>query len=257
MSIQIGRFNIPIFLLALAISLFLTLLIVKFLKYDKSYRELILNLFFISFVTWKLSPILTNFNSFIKNPISTLYLPGGILGYVLAFFSSGIYILYKVKQSKLKKMLPILIYLLLSIIFTLSLPIVITSKEKNIEIPDYVLENVQNENLIVLNFWATWCPPCKAELPELNQFYENNPHIDFFGINLIETEKSKGEVMEFVNSENIIFPILFEEGEYLSSTLDIKTIPTTVVLTKGTNGYKINKHSGAITRELLEEMLKR
>lgn len=263
MSIHAGRFNIPLFLLAMGISLLITLVLLAVKKYDKRYRDIIFNLFFISFVSWKLSPLFSNFKGFLDNPIATLYLPGGTLGYFFAGIASLVFVLYKIKKEKIK-LLPIMTFFLLTISLAITLPLFIKSETQEIKLKEYYFEDINEsvitiaqDDIVILNFWATWCPPCKAELPELNSFYLNNSGLTFYGVNLLETETSKDDVLNFIDKADIVFPVLFEGENSLSDYFEIKTIPTTIVLLKEDNGYKVNKHSGAITKELLENIIKR
>lgn len=263
MNIQIGRFNIPYYLLALSISLVFSLLVLIIKKYGKTYKDFIFNIFIIAFLSWKLSPIITNFNGFLDNPIATLYLPGGVLGYVLSGVFSVIYTFYKIRKEKLKKAkLPLVLFYSITILFAAVIPVLNSPKGIEIKFAKYPIEDIKGSNqiipdseYIVLNFWATWCPPCKAELPELNSFYINNPGVMFYGINLIRSEESKDYVKNFIEEENIKFPVYFDGVKSLSDELEIKTIPTTIVLSKEGNNYSIKRHSGAITEDILEKMV--
>ena len=95
---------------------------------------------------------------------------------------------------------------------------------------------------VILNFWATWCPPCLAELPTLIKFYDkaDKDEIILLGINATSTEKSAGGgdvrsyVSTFVEEKGITFPVLFDSCEdarsCVSTVYGAGNLPSTVVI---------------------------
>ena len=96
---------------------------------------------------------------------------------------------------------------------------------------------------VILNFWATWCPPCKAELPTLNRFYTNmdKDKVALLGINAAGTEKIGGKckdvtcyISTFVQNEGIDFPVLLDlcgtTGPCVSRVYGAENLPTTVAI---------------------------
>ena len=116
--------------------------------------------------------------------------------------------------------------------------------------PDFDLRDIDGEIVslvdykgkwVILNFWATWCPPCKAELPTLNRFYKgmDKDRVVLIGINATGTEKRGGSdlisyVSKFVVDEGIDFPVLLDfchnTGPCVSSIYGAGNLPTTVVI---------------------------
>lgn len=97
------------------------------------------------------------------------------------------------------------------------------------------------DKIVFLNFWASWCPPCKEELPEIQKSYEefgkNSKDIIFIGVvnpkgsqeNSIDN-KTKEELLKFINERNLTYPILFDTtGEFVNS-FRIDVLPTTYLL---------------------------
>lgn len=84
---------------------------------------------------------------------------------------------------------------------------------------------------ILLNFWATWCPPCIAEMPSLERLYQANKDKDFVVIG-IATQDSKNDVQDFINSSNISFPILLDSMGELTRKLEIGGFPETFLFDK-------------------------
>ena len=94
---------------------------------------------------------------------------------------------------------------------------------------------------VILNFWATWCPPCLAEIPTLIKFYDkaDKDNVVLLGINATGTEKSAGGdarsyVSTFVKEKGINFPVLLDicdgAGLCVSAVYGAGNLPTTVVI---------------------------
>lgn len=62
---------------------------------------------------------------------------------------------------------------------------------------------------VILNFWATWCPPCKAEMPDMQKFYEEhrNEGIEIVAVNLTSAEKNQEDIQTFIEEYDIGFTI--------------------------------------------------
>ena len=91
---------------------------------------------------------------------------------------------------------------------------------------------------VFLNFWATWCPPCKAEMPHMQSFYEEKPeNVEILAVNL---EESNRKAKDFADQYKLTFPILMDEDGTVGEAYEVYTIPTTYVLNEdGTVHQKI------------------
>lgn len=108
--------------------------------------------------------------------------------------------------------------------------------------PDFTLTNLQGEEVtlsdlrgkrVVLNFWATWCPPCEAEMPHMQQYYEKygqEDNVEIVGVNLTYAKEKVERVEQFIKSYDITFPILLEKDETVASQYEILTIPSTYMI---------------------------
>ena len=102
-----------------------------------------------------------------------------------------------------------------------------------------------NGNLILLNFWATWCAPCKEEMPSLGKLHEKDG-IFVFPINL--EEKNLKKVDKFYNDLNIKnLNSYFDEGLKLVKVFALRGVPTSIILNK--NKEVIARISGSIDFE--------
>lgn len=103
--------------------------------------------------------------------------------------------------------------------------------------------------LTVLNFWATWCPPCKAEMPEFESFYRDNAgKIAFYAINIQEPPE---RVKSFLKAEQYTMPILLDSNGEIAKSYRVNAIPTTIIVDK--TGKVVFRKSGAMSKEELDK----
>ena len=88
--------------------------------------------------------------------------------------------------------------------------------------------------VVMLNFWATWCPPCRREMPSMENLYKiiDKNKIDIAAVNIQEKKKT---VSDFVSKNNYTFPVLVDEEGKAASIYQIRSIPTTFIIDK--KGY--------------------
>ena len=82
---------------------------------------------------------------------------------------------------------------------------------------------------IMLNFWATWCPPCRAEMPDMQEVFEEN-EIMILAVNLTETEPGINNVESFVEDFGLTFPIMLDEDIEVANLYQIQPIPTSFMI---------------------------
>lgn len=115
--------------------------------------------------------------------------------------------------------------------------------------------------VVFINFWATWCPPCKLELPDIEEIYKeygsNKDDVVILGITFpdMDKEKSKEDIQAFMKEEGYTFPTLFNESMELIYEYYITAFPTTFLINKeGTvEGYA----SGMLTKEMMQEIIEK
>lgn len=109
----------------------------------------------------------------------------------------------------------------------------------------------RQQNVTVINFWATWCPPCREEMPDLNQFYQGHKQdIDFYAINI---QESQAKVNDFIHANQLVFPVLLDLNGAIAKLFQINAIPTTVVIDK--HGIIQYRKAGTVTKSELETVL--
>lgn len=101
--------------------------------------------------------------------------------------------------------------------------------------------------VIVLDFWATWCPPCRKGIPDLVDIQKSIDGVQIIGITVDRNPKEV--VPDFIKEYNINYPILIGNEEVYKNYGGIEAIPTTFIIDK--NGRIINKHVGLVSKETL------
>lgn len=106
---------------------------------------------------------------------------------------------------------------------------------------------------VVLNLWATWCPPCRRELPMLSQVEQNNPGVAFVFVN---SGESKAQVQAFLDEQGLFFNhVLLDPQQRLIPRLNVIGYPTTFFFDR--NGVLVARKTGELSRAALEDFLAR
>ena len=110
---------------------------------------------------------------------------------------------------------------------------------------------------VLMNFWATWCPPCRMEMPGLQSLYEEySDRVDFVMINLGETKETVQDFL--VENEFYTFPIGYDTNNYYGNKFVMTSIPTTFIIGKDKKlkNYIIGARPEEQFREYIEEVIK-
>ena len=95
--------------------------------------------------------------------------------------------------------------------------------------------------IVFINFWASWCPPCRAEMSSVNELYKKLKDDERFVFLLISEDDDKTKAKEYMESNHFILPIYYREGS-VSDKMYNGTLPTTLVVNK--EGKIVLKHEG-------------
>lgn len=106
--------------------------------------------------------------------------------------------------------------------------------------------------LIVINFWATWCPPCKQEIPELNAFAKA-VDVPVYGINVTTSERKVSDVADFLKETPVDYGVLYDTKGQSENAYRLVAMPATYVI--DTDGVIVAKHIGPVTSSMLKEMV--
>lgn len=104
---------------------------------------------------------------------------------------------------------------------------------------------------LVVNFFASWCAPCRAELPDLERVHlARQDEVRFIGINV---DLDEATWRTFVAETEITFETVFQPGNELFTALDAKGMPTTALVSA--EGEVLHLHTGLLTDDLLDELI--
>ena len=80
-------------------------------------------------------------------------------------------------------------------------------------------------DLVMVNFWAYWCPPCRAEMPDLEQLHQAYPNVLLLGV--IVDDSDMDETRAVIESTGVTYPVLYPKGDLLRLAAACQYIPTT------------------------------
>ena len=105
---------------------------------------------------------------------------------------------------------------------------------------------------IVLNFWASWCGPCKSEMPDFNETYlAKGEEIQFLMVNMTDGARETLDIAKtFVADSGYSFPVLYDINQEAAMTYGISSLPTTIFI--GADGAMVAYAMGAIDGETLD-----
>lgn len=118
--------------------------------------------------------------------------------------------------------------------------------------PDFALKSSTGENLrlseyrgdvVMINFWATWCGPCRQEMPLLDELYSRYERVGFnlLGVNIDDDSR---RAMQMIEELGVNFPVLFDARKEVSKLYEVEAMPVTVLVDREGNvryvhhGYK-------------------
>lgn len=133
--------------------------------------------------------------------------------------------------------------------------------EKNIA-PDFTVVDKDNEEVnlesffgkpIVLNFWASWCGPCKSEFPEFQTAYEEyGEEIEFLMVNMTDGRRETKELADaFIQSEGYSLPVYYDVNQDGAYTYGVYSLPTTYFI--DSQGNLVAYAQGAIDMDTLKK----
>ncbi|GEL76286.1 redoxin domain-containing protein [Tenuibacillus multivorans] len=108
---------------------------------------------------------------------------------------------------------------------------------------------------VFINFWATWCAPCKAEMPHMQDFYEQySDEVEVIAVNATGQERNKNDVETFVKDYGLTFPIPLDETTEVTAMYQAVSFPTTFFI--NTEGdVQLQRKVGPMTFEEMEKKM--
>jgi thiol-disulfide isomerase/thioredoxin len=270
-SISIGPLSLPLILILIAIIASAAYLAgVLSLRKNRQSRRVFGDLLFTPLlpflIGWKLSLIITDARDVFIDPLLLLYGSGSVVNVLIGFAVSGLWLTFQwhrrkpdaaVNRAMVRALGTALILTLLTtggMVFSgrvsadrEKLPLVQLTGE-NGEIWD---AGMATGSTLVLNFWASWCPPCRAEMPMLDRL-QSDPRfsgVTFYAVNAIRTEKNPGDGLRWLEENEIDLPLLYDSSGEAMSVYNIAGLPTTIVV--DSEGRVVEQKTGAVSRSWL------
>jgi thiol-disulfide isomerase/thioredoxin len=153
--------------------------------------------------------------------------------------------------------------LFLSLLFLFMFITTGTQAQKLQKAPDFTFKTVDGKDIqlskmkgkvVLINFWATWCGPCRAEIPGFLEIYEKykGKGLEIVGISL--DEEGWRVVTPFVQRFKINYPVVIGDGKVARAYGNIEAIPASFFVDK--KGNIVERHIGYLSKENLEKKIK-
>ncbi len=134
--------------------------------------------------------------------------------------------------------------------------------EQKIKAPDFTVYDLDGNEVhlsdfigksVVLNFWASWCSPCKMEMPDFNEKYlEIGEEVQFLIINMTDGSRETVETASaFIAEQGYSFPVFYDTDQDAAATYGVYSLPTTYFIDE--EGNAIAQATGAIDEETLQQ----
>lgn len=132
------------------------------------------------------------------------------------------------------------------------------------EAPDFTLKSNADENIrlaeqrgkvVMLNFWASWCGPCRKEMPLLDEMYQryNKAGFELYGVNV---EQSTADAEKLLKDLGTSFPILWDSDSKVSKLYQVNAMPTTIMIDKDGQVRYVNRGYKAGDEEKYREQIR-
>ncbi len=174
---------------------------------------------------------------------------------------SGVYLGDRLEVRQLGRWV-VTILIWLGIVFTLNGMVVprlisyMMLHKEFIQSPEFEFRTLDGEFLksidlkgkvVVLDFWATWCAPCRRQFPEIQVLfdeYQSNPRVRIITVNTGQAGDSLQQVQTFLKNHRYTFPVVYDAGARVSRKLGVRKIPHTIIIDK--NGRIRLRHTGYV-----------
>ena len=115
--------------------------------------------------------------------------------------------------------------------------------------PDFTLKSNQGENLrledyrgqvVMLNFWASWCGPCRTEMPLMDDIYEEYKDLGFTVL-AVNVDEDSTDAKRFLDAVPVSYPILYDNTSTVTAAYGVDAMPTTVMIDRDGNARFVHR----------------
>jgi len=139
-----------------------------------------------------------------------------------------------------------------------------TEEKETVIAPDFTVYDLDTNEVklsdmrgkpVVLNFWATWCGPCKSEMPHFQNLYlEYGDRVEFMMVNLTDgAQETQADVEEYITENGYTFPVYCDTSMYAAAVYGVYSIPTTFFI--GSEGEALYYQMGAMSEDMLRSAI--
>ena len=138
-----------------------------------------------------------------------------------------------------------------------------TNTAKNTGSKNFVLKDMMGKThvlsqykgkWVIVNYWATWCPPCLEEVPDLVALYDSRKNKDVMVLGVVFDFESASEVSEYVDDMLMSYPIVLGDNDTIKQIGNAEVLPTTYIYNP--QGMLVKTKRGKVTKQYLEGLMK-
>jgi thiol-disulfide isomerase/thioredoxin len=164
----------------------------------------------------------------------------------------------KRRQAQRQRQKQVLVAFAIAVIGLVGGIMIFSTGTGDVRVPDFTATTLAGETVqlrdyqgqvVMLNFWATWCPPCRAEMPTIQAAYERY-HDQGFAVLAINNAEQPAQIQSFADALSLRVPIVLDTEARLQRTFAISGYPTSLFISL--DGELYAQHSGMLTPQQLD-----